>query len=608
MLQKRDFLIATAAVCFLLFTGIGAIRKDTPAQVLTRQYFTQLRQFQFHAMDLQEAVNRQMPVDSLQAKFRRTRLAYKSVELYIEYYFANYYTLLNPPAIRMAEDHQDPQGMQVIEEQVYGDLQPEDYRKLLGNLYKLNGAINSLVGFERHFTVTEYIPDALLEELYRIIALGITGFDSPVSLQSIPENTVAIRSVREAMEVMGADWPISDRAGYERCLVLLRQAEIYCETYTDFDRFDRMELTRRYLNPVCDWLGRFKMEQGIFDKVKINVIPQYPAVSKYYNMFDYRFVSPRFFAADSTLPTTEMIAIGQKLFGDPILAGNGQRSCATCHDPSKGFTDGLPRSLTLDNQQTVTRNAPTLWNASLQRDLFFDHRQKFLENLVDEVLANKMEMNSSAQQVADKINAAGTYKELSQKAFGDVLMTPRRVNKAIASYVRSLISLNSRFDQYMRGHDGAMTREEILGYNIFMGKGKCGTCHFAPLFNGSKPPLFHMIESEVIGVPGNADSLHPVADGDVGRIAITGNTVHEHSFKTPTVRNIAITGPYMHNGVYQSLEEVVDFYNKGGGAGLGVEVGRQTLPFDHLSLNTEEKKALIAFMRTLTDTSGLKKY
>lgn len=141
-----------------------------------------------------------------------------------------------------------------------------------------------------------------------------------------------------------------------------------------------------------------------------------------------------------------------------------------------------------------------------------------------------------------------------------------------------------------------------------MGKGKCGTCHFAPLFNGSKPPLYNIIESEVIGVPGNADSLHPVADADKGRIAITANRVHDNSFKTPTVRNIELTAPYMHNGVYKTLEEVVEFYNKGGGAGLGIKIENQTLPFDNLNLSAAEKKALIAFMRSLTDTSPLKNY
>jgi cytochrome c peroxidase len=303
-----------------------------------------------------------------------------------------------------------------------------------------------------------------------------------------------------------------------------------------------------------------------------------------------------------------VVTLGRKLFADPILAGNNQRSCATCHDPAKGFTDGLPRSLTLDNVHTVSRNAPTLWNAALQRDLFHDHRQRFLENLVDEVLSNKEEMNSSSEQVAEKVNAAPGYRDMVADAFGSEQVTPEQVNIAIASYLRTLLSLNARFDQYMRGHNAAMNEQEILGYNLFMGKAKCGTCHFVPFFNGSKPPMYDIVESEVIGVPGNADSLHPVPDADRGRILVSRNPIHDNAFKTPTVRNIALTAPYMHNGVYKTLEEVVEFYNKGGGAGLGLLIENQTLPFDKLNLTDKEKKALVAFMHTLTDTSPLKNY
>jgi cytochrome c peroxidase len=123
-----------------------------------------------------------------------------------------------------------------------------------------------------------------------------------------------------------------------------------------------------------------------------------------------------------------------------------------------------------------------------------------------------------------------------------------------------------------------------------------------------KPPVFSIIESEVIGVPGNADSLHPVPDLDRGRVLVSGSEVHEKSFKTPTVRNVGVTAPYMHNGVYRTLEEVVEFYNRGGGRGLGLKVPNQTLPFDHLNLDAAEKKSLVAFMRSLTDTAYRKNY
>ena len=149
-----------------------------------------------------------------------------------------------------------------------------------------------------------------------------------------------------------------------------------------------------------------------------------------------------------------------------------------------------------------------------------------------------------------------------------------------------------------------MNAAEINGFNLFMGKAKCATCHYVPLFNGSKPPTYYYQESEVIGVPATADTLHPLLDSDSGRIHTLNLDFFNHAFKTPTLRNIALTAPYMHNGVYKTLEEVIDFYDKGGGQGLGLSLPNQTLPADKLQLTKTEKKNLKAFLLTLTDTTG----
>ena len=137
-----------------------------------------------------------------------------------------------------------------------------------------------------------------------------------------------------------------------------------------------------------------------------------------------------------------------------------------------------------------------------------------------------------------------------------------------------------------------------------MGKAKCGTCHFMPLFSGAKPPRYYYIESEVIGVPAATAKKNAVLDKDSGRYTITGFPIHLFSFKTPGLRNVALTAPYMHNGVFKTLEEVVDFYNEGGGKGLHIAPKNQSLPFDNLQLNAKEKRDLVAFLKTLSDTSG----
>ena len=131
-----------------------------------------------------------------------------------------------------------------------------------------------------------------------------------------------------------------------------------------------------------------------------------------------------------------------------------------------------------------------------------------------------------------------------------------------------------------------------------MGAGRCGTCHFAPLFGGTVPPVFSDSEVEVLGVP--ADRLSRAVDADPGRFAVTRNPLHIHAFRTPSVRHIADTAPYMHNGVYSTLMEVIDFYDAGGAAGRGVDMPNQTLPPDSLHLTRVQKRQLEAFLKSLS--------
>ncbi|WP_026903178.1 cytochrome-c peroxidase [Pedobacter glucosidilyticus] len=153
----------------------------------------------------------------------------------------------------------------------------------------------------------------------------------------------------------------------------------------------------------------------------------------------------------------------------------------------------------------------------------------------------------------------------------------------------------------MQGEKDALNTQELAGFNLFMGKGKCGSCHFLPLFSGAVPPLFEKMESEVLGVPANTDTINAKIDADLGKYNLYKIPHQKHAFKTPSLRNIALTAPYMHNGVYQTLDEVIDFYNKGGGAGLGIILENQTLSPDKLQLSETEKKQLIAFLNALTD-------
>ena len=255
----------------------------------------------------------------------------------------------------------------------------------------------------------------------------------------------------------------------------------------------------------------------------------------------------------------------------------------------------MPTATPISGHGRLSRNTPTLWNAFLQRNLFHDSRQTSLDRLILEVMSNEKEMNSGVNNAVLAIQKNPVYIQLFRKAYprAEVINGEMLVN-AISMYLRTLLSYNSRFDQYIRGDRNRMSPSEIKGFNLFSGKARCATCHFIPLFNGSKPPSFFYQESEVLGVPADTNKAQPQLDSDLGRFTTTQQSFHRFAFKTPTLRNITLTGPYMHNGVFATLNQVMEFYNNGGGKGLHIAPSNQTLPFDKLGLSTAEINNIIS--------------
>jgi cytochrome c peroxidase len=236
-----------------------------------------------------------------------------------------------------------------------------------------------------------------------------------------------------------------------------------------------------------------------------------------------------------------------------------------------------------------------------------DARAAFLEDQVTDVVENVHELAGTLPALAETYRDDAAMRARFREAFGergDSTVTPLRIRTALAAYERSLVALDAPFDRYVRGDSAALTRDARRGYDVFMGKGRCGTCHFAPLFNGTVPPDFRKSELEVLGTPATRGWRNVPLDDDLGRARVYQASIYRHAFKTPTVRNAALTAPYMHNGVYRTLDEVTEFYARGGGAGLGIAVDNQTLPGDRISLTAADRRALHAFLAALTDTVG----
>ncbi|WP_369012772.1 cytochrome-c peroxidase [Flavobacterium anhuiense] len=544
---------------------------------------------------LQKLVKSNSSQKEIVEQFKKSRLAYKKVEWAIEYFIPETARFMNGPAldeIELEENRSfEPHGFQVMEEMIYPEYNSESKEDLARELNIFQSNIKQLESTFEAITVSDdYVLDAIQQNVFRVIALGITGFDSPILQSSIPEASQSLISIPETLEKIDAD-----NKSVSELRELTKNAQKYCTENNNFNAFNRAVFITEYLNPISKKLKTFQKEENIKNVKKSS--PLKPTIE---TLFDKDAFDVNAFVLSKEYDfTKEKAVLGEKLFYDRSLSKNNDRSCATCHNPEKAFTDGLKTNISLTGIN-LPRNTPTLTYASLQNAQFWDMRQLDLEKQSVDVIQNKDEMHGSMENIHAKIQLDKEYVKLFKKAFPKISKPEAwQIQNAIASYVRSLNSFDSRFDEYMRGNKNVLNNEEIEGMNLFMGKAKCATCHFTPLFNGTVPPSYSKTEHEVIGTPNepSGKSLSP----DKGRYIYNKMPQLVGAFKTPTVRNSAVTAPYMHNGVFKTLEEVVSFYNKGGGFGLGYEVENQTLPFDKLNLTVKEEKALVAFMKTLTD-------
>ncbi|MDP1801788.1 MAG: cytochrome c peroxidase [Bacteroidota bacterium] len=540
-------------------------------------------------------------------EYRRARKYYKEIEFFIEYYSAfdaKYF--INGPLVPKNEIEfgpivYEPQGFQVIEDQLFSK-DKFNSEELLKQYKLLSQKFDSL--FEYYSTVTleqANLNEALQLEVIRIMCLTLNGYDCTINKESLTE---CASSVSGIVKVLGAYKNVpADSKVYKKAKDDLNNCIKQLLKDTDSDKFDRLFFITRHLNPAYKNLTAFLVSMNV-PSSQVNYAVKLKQVSLFTisNLNKQHFSIYRY----DTLNNKEQASLGKLLFFDPLLSNNNKRACASCHQPNMAFTDGLDKSIAFDNKNKISRNAPTLLNSSLQKLFFYDGRAFNLEEQADNVFHNEQEMKMSKEDIISKLKQSSEYKQLFKKAFvnsPDTIITFYAVIKSIAEYIKTLESKNSRFDKYISGNYSTLNKHEISGFNLFNGKALCGSCHFFPVFNGTVPPMFNDSEFEVIGTP--TDSTNKIMDDDIGREAVSKKSIHKFAFKTPTLRNIALTAPYMHNGAYSNLDQVLEFYNKGGGAGLKFKVENQTLPFDSLGLTKTELKDIKSFLLTLTDTTNL---
>ncbi|MBI3484989.1 MAG: c-type cytochrome [Acidobacteria bacterium] len=289
-------------------------------------------------------------------------------------------------------------------------------------------------------------------------------------------------------------------------------------------------------------------------------------------------------------PTAETIALGRKLYYDPILSVDNTISCATCHHPDKGFSDGASFSTGVGGKKGG-RNSPTVWNSAYYTVQFWDGRAASLEKQAEGPVENPVEMAHTLKGVEQKLAANPEYLAEFEKAFGPGPINYNMVEKAIASFERTVISGNSPFDKFYFGGDKkALSAAAQRGLKVYMDpkKGNCNVCHIV----GEKEALFTDNKFHNLGV--GADTKGELKD--LGRYNVTKNDADRGAFKTPSLRNIVKTAPYMHDGSLPTLKDVVDFYVGGGNSNPHRDKEIRALDF----LTRQERDDLLAFLESLT--------
>lgn len=587
-----------------LITALASFRTEqNPATKIQESYLSNLQVIKQEAQGLLQTVknNEQSAVS-----YRKLRDIFKQTEfLLAQLDYESYLKKWNgAPLPKLEKNVPDlkilaPHGLQVIDELIIEDSE-ENREPIQKELEMLIHSSDEALLLHKNVTFSnEILLHAIQNQLLRIYTLGITGFDTPGSLQGLEDAIQSLTGIKYFISLSGL-------AKTEKFTASVTRNMEYIRLNIDFENFDRLAYYKEYWQPMYEQLIMLYSINDVSTWEELN-----PKVTEVNSSSKHLF-SNDFFNLQAFLDFTEQkltpktIELGKKMFYDPILSSNGKMSCSSCHNPKLGFSDGQAKSIALDQTTTLDRNAPGLVNAVYTKAYFYDVRATHLSQQFEHVIFSKNEFNTTLVDIFSRLADSEEYAVLFRDAFpehGSNPVNPYTFKVSLAAYVASLRAFNSSFDRFVRGESDTLSEQVKKGYNLFMGKAACATCHFPPTFSGLVPPYYDDTETEVLGVPSTPeyDSMDP----DPGRYSIKRPKeradFYKHSFKTATVRNTSLTAPYMHNGVFANLDEVLEFYNNGGGAGHGLDVPHQTLASDSLGLSDQELFFLKSFMHALEE-------
>lgn len=546
------------------------------------------------------------------SQIKRNRVQLKAIDFWLRYLEPIVYKKINGPLpveweTETFEKYEPPYrrqggGLTLAEEALEEESANKDDLLTL-----IDTSIIAIQTFEADSVTSQlnsYHHFFLANRLYilNLASIYTTGFECPDTNRIIPELREMMSSVKNIYFDFNSSFPNTVLSKeyldlYEKLITFTNNQS------ANFSQFDHFTFIKDLVNPL------FRLNQQFINEYDVRTISQMDISleNNVYSIFDKRlFTAQNSKGVFSLIEDENMLAeikkMGKLLFYDPILSGNNKRSCASCHKPTEYFTDTtLTTSFQFDGKQHLPRNAPSLINSVFNHLIMYDGKHISLQGQARDVITNPIEMGSTEKELLKKLLSCKEYKTAFKKF---AQYTPEEKEISLTHIVSAITYYYADFSNYYSPFDNAINNNTSLsttehkGFNLFMSKAQCATCHFVPHFNGLKPP-YTGSEFEVIGVPG--DSNYKRLSPDKGRYEINPANEMKNAFRTGSIRNAEHTKPYMHNGVFQTLEQVVDLYDAGGGAGKNLVVENQTLPADSLHLTMEEKRNLIAFIHSLNE-------
>lgn len=580
-------------------------------------YNNHLSEFKNAQYDLRSVINavdlsNKNDIEKIRDQIKKNRLKLKTIDFWLRYLEPIVYRKINGPLpveweTEVFEKFEPPYrrtGAGLTLAELYLDETTIEKDALLR---LVDTSINAIATFEADSITSQlnsYHHFFLANRLFllNLGAIYTTGFECPDTNNIIPELRAMLPAVKKIYQDFDASFSSTPLS--KEYLDLYNKTIDFVNNEPDqFSLFDHYSFIQKYINPL------FRANQQFINSYEVTTINfnDYALSNEANSVFDKRLFNSQntkgiFSLVDDETILNEIKQTGKLLFYDPILSGNNKRSCASCHKPTEYFTDTtMATSFQFDGKQHLARNTPSLINSVFNHLIMLDGKHISLQAQAKEVMTKPEEMNVTEDELIKKVMSCKEYKTAFKKF---LKYTPEEKNVSFSHIISAITFYYADFSNYYSPFDDAMNKnvpinEEIKkGFNLFMSKAQCGTCHFVPHFNGIKPPYVSS-EFEILGVP--EDSSYSKLSADKGRYDVNPAPEMMNAFRTTTLRNTQFTKPYMHNGVFQTLEQVIELYDAGGGVGKKLKVPNQTLSSDSLKLTRNEKQLLITFIHSLNE-------